>query len=165
MKEEIFDIILLFIGLALIAFGLYHIKPNEEPQQIVVDHYIDRIKTDTVWIDHYDTLIYYHQDTVWENGEIVIVEDTVEVPVPISNHLFDTILCQGDTIKTEIKGFLSGYKPSLEQLSVHTEIMQQRPNFKPSRWSIGVQLGYGLTPKGFQPYLGLGIGYKIKADR
>lgn len=162
MKNELIDIILLFIGLTLIAFGLYHIKSNEEPQPIVIDHYIDKVKTDTVWLERYDTIEYFNVDTIYEGGEIVIVEDTIQVPVPITKEHFDTILCQGDSVKTEINGFLSGYKPSLQQLSVHTEIMQQRSSFKPSHWSIGVQLGYGLTPKGFQPYLGLGIGYKLK---
>lgn len=161
MKNDLIDFILLLVSLLLIGYGLYHLKPNEEPQPIVIDHYIDRVKTDTVWLDHYDTLTYYHKDTVWENGEIVIVEDTIEVPVPISNHQFDTTIYQGDTIETHIKGILRGFNPSLEQLSIHTEITPRTPCLTPSRWSVGVQLGYGITPRGFQPYLGLGVGYNI----
>jgi len=30
-----------------------------------------------------------------------------------------------------------------------------------SRFSIGLQAGYGLTPAGFQPYIGLGMGFRV----
>lgn len=30
-----------------------------------------------------------------------------------------------------------------------------------SRFHVGLQAGYGLTPAGFQPYIGLGIGFRI----
>lgn len=30
-----------------------------------------------------------------------------------------------------------------------------------SRFSIGLQAGYGLTPAGFQPYIGLGVGFRV----
>ena len=30
-----------------------------------------------------------------------------------------------------------------------------------SRFHIGLQAGYGLTPAGFQPYIGLGVGFRV----
>ena len=33
---------------------------------------------------------------------------------------------------------------------------------KQSRWSVGMQGGVGMTPKGLQPYIGIGIGYLLK---
>lgn len=30
-----------------------------------------------------------------------------------------------------------------------------------SRFHIGLQVGYGLTPAGFQPYIGLGVGFRV----
>lgn len=33
---------------------------------------------------------------------------------------------------------------------------------EPLKWSVGLQAGYGITPKGFQPYLGIGLQYRIK---
>lgn len=161
MKEEIVDFILLLISLVLVAFGLYHLKHIEEPQQIVVDHYIDKVKTDTIWLDHFDTLEYFNIDTIYENGEIVLIEDTIQVPVPITAEHFDTTIYQGDTIQTQINGVLSGFNTSLEQLSIRTEITPRTPCLTPSRWSIGVQFGYGITPKGFQPYIGVGVGYRL----
>ena len=34
-------------------------------------------------------------------------------------------------------------------------------DFNPQRLSLGTQIGYGITPKGFQPYLGVGLSLKI----
>lgn len=30
-----------------------------------------------------------------------------------------------------------------------------------SRFHVGLQAGYGLTPAGFQPYIGLGVGFRV----
>ena len=32
---------------------------------------------------------------------------------------------------------------------------------KPKCWRFGIQGGYGYTPKGFQPYLGIGGSYNF----
>lgn len=162
MKKEIIYLVLFIVSFLLFVFGFWHIyRPIEEPQQIVIDHYITDIQFDTIYLSHYDTLEYFYKDTIWENGEIEIIEDTMYIPVPISIHEFDTTIFQGDTIHTKIKGILRGFTPSLEELSIHTEITPRTPSYTSSRWSVGMQLGYGITPKGFHPYLGLGVGYRI----
>lgn len=162
MKEEIIDLVLFIVSLLLIGYGLYHLnRPIEEPQQIVIDHYIDIVKTDTVWLDRYDTLTYYHQDTVWENGEIVIVEDTVEVPVPISKSIYSDTL-KTDTTKFSYRMLVEGYNVAIDSLSYHFEYNPSTIQKKTQqRWFFGLQLGYGITQKGFQPYFGVGINYRL----
>lgn len=161
MKEDLIDLVLFIISLALLAFALYHIELPKEPEPVIINHYIDNVVFDTIWLDRYDTLEYYNVDTIYEGGELVIIEDTIQVPIPITAEHFDTTIYQGDTVRTQINGILSGFNPSLEQLSIHTEITPRTTYLTPSRWSIGMQLGYGVTPKGFQPYIGVGVDYRV----
>lgn len=35
-------------------------------------------------------------------------------------------------------------------------------DFKPERFKLGFQFGYGITPKGLQPYAGVGIGINLR---
>ena len=30
-----------------------------------------------------------------------------------------------------------------------------------NRWGVGAQAGYGITPAGFQPYLGVGVSFNL----
>ena len=32
---------------------------------------------------------------------------------------------------------------------------------KSSRWNVGIQGGVGITPKGVQPYIGVGVSYRL----
>ena len=61
--------------------------------------------------------------------------------------------------------WVSGYAAALDSIEVYprTLIVRQTapPAAKPRRWSVGVQGGYGLTPKGLQPYVGVGVGFRI----
>ncbi|MFR1988145.1 MAG: DUF6808 domain-containing protein, partial [Prevotellamassilia sp.] len=66
---------------------------------------------------------------------------------------------------TTYTAWVSGYRPQLDSIEVYprTLIVRQTapPAAKPRRWSVGVQGGYGLTPKGLQPYVGVGLSVKL----
>lgn len=99
------------------------------------------------------------------------------VQLPIAN---DTI-CVSDTIKDSVfvevpieqkvysdsnyTAWVSGYRPRLDSISItHMEVSfhNKLVNNKGSkRLFIGIQVGYGITPRGMQPYLGLGVSYKF----
>lgn len=53
--------------------------------------------------------------------------------------------------------------PKLDSLRVYarTEIITKRERWPPKHWHIGVTAGYGYGPKGFQPYIGVGVTYSI----
>ena len=83
--------------------------------------------------------------------------------------LLDTVLVEIPMEEKEYKGkdyraVVGGYNPYLKSIEVYpttkyintTETIKER-----KRWGfgIGVQGGYGITPKGFQPYIGLGFSF------
>lgn len=57
--------------------------------------------------------------------------------------------------------WVSGYHASLDSIAVYrqTEIVTVRQ--KPKRWSVGLQAGYGFSPHGAQPYIGVGVSYTL----
>lgn len=83
--------------------------------------------------------------------------------------LRDTILVEIPIEEKEYKGkdyraVVGGYNPYLKSIEVYpetryintTETIKER-----KRWGfgVGVQGGYGYTPKGFQPYVGVGFSF------
>lgn len=75
------------------------------------------------------------------------VSDSVDVVLPIEEREY-----AGDGYRAVV----SGYSPRLESLRI-----EQPAAPKNRRWSIGLQAGYDLTPAGAQPYIGVGISFKI----
>lgn len=53
--------------------------------------------------------------------------------------------------------------PKLDSLRVYarTEIITKRERWPPKRWHIGVTAGYGYGPRGFHPFIGVGVTYSI----
>lgn len=87
----------------------------------------------------------------------VLIDDTAKmVMLPITQQVYR------DTAYT---AWVSGFQPQLDSIEVYprTLIVRQTspPAAKPRRWSVGVQGGYGLTPKGLQPYVGVGVTLRL----
>lgn len=121
--------------------------------------------------------------------DTLYVRDTlrVETPVFIERHTVDTMVVsvtefqvvhdtafvqlpreQVEYRDTSYRAVVSGFLPRLEELEIYqrekvvtiqTEKVVRVPDAK--RWGVGVQAGYGITPAGFQPYLGLGVSYNF----
>lgn len=66
---------------------------------------------------------------------------------------------------TTYTAWVSGYAAALDSIEVYPRtliVRQTAPSAaKPRRWSFGIQAGYGLTPKGMQPYVGIGININL----
>ena len=81
--------------------------------------------------------------------------DSAEVELPITERTY---------VDEEYKAVVQGYNPILKSIEVYprtayittTETIKER-----KRWgvSLGVQGGYGITPQGMQPYVGVGISF------
>lgn len=98
----------------------------------------------------------------------VEVRDTIE--------LTDTIYIGGQTFFQEIKEYkdstyyarISGINAYLEHIEVYPRTTTQyitnteRVYIQPKKWSVGIQGGVGITPKGLQPYIGFGVERKIE---
>ena len=57
------------------------------------------------------------------------------------------------------QAWVSGFRPSLDSIVIERQILL--PQAKPRRWSVGLQAGIGATPRGIQPYFGVGISFKL----
>ncbi len=89
-----------------------------------------------------------------EKVSVDVTQDSVTVHLPITQQVYET-----DTYRA----YISGYQPRLDSIFITnrtTEVIVQK-QAKTSRFNIGVQAGYGLTPKGFQPYVGFGVSVRI----
>lgn len=89
------------------------------------------------------------KDTTIVNEVSEVVFDTVMVRLPIESKHYE-----GESYEA----WVSGYEPSLDSINVYNRTILP----KPKRWSIGLQGGVGMTPKGLQPYVGIGVAYKLK---
>ena len=128
--------------------------------------------------------------------DTVIIRDTelIDRPVEAGARTIDTILvstalpAHGDTVRLtdtvymhlpveqkhysapEYDAWVSGYRPNLDSLRIHTQSARITSTIpipatsKPRRWGIGIQVGYGMTaaprPE-FHPYIGIGISYNF----
>lgn len=91
------------------------------------------------------------QDSTIEREDSIVTQDSVKVQIPISQKVYQDSL---------YKAYISGYRAELDSIFIYNkETITIKP--KPKRWHIGVGAGYGMTPKGLQPYVGVTIGYSI----
>lgn len=115
--------------------------------------------------------------------DTVVIHDTLHIAKPISvesavvridtirvKDANDTIYISAPIPITQMRytdstytAWVSGYSPSLDSIYVYPkrEIITTTIRPKPRRWGAGVHGGVGITPKGLQPYIGVGISYNI----
>ena len=107
---------------------------------IAVDSVVTRYK----WVN-----VERVKDTTIVNEVSEVVFDTIRIRLPIESKHYTA---------ESYDAWVSGYEPSLDSIKVY----QREVKTKQSRWSIGLQGGVGMTPRGVQPYIGIGIGYRLK---
>ena len=80
----------------------------------------------------------------------------VPVIVPIERKVYAT---------ADYRAVVEGYRPQLVSMELYrqTQVVTNTVTSKPKRWGVGIQAGYGLTPRTgrFEPYIGIGIQYSI----
>ena len=89
------------------------------------------------------------KDTTIVNEVSEVVFDTIRVRLPIESKHYTS---------ESYDAWVSGYEPTLDSIKVY----QREVKPKQSRWSVGLQGGVGMTPRGLQPYVGIGVAYKLK---
>ncbi len=128
------------------------------------------IITDTLRITITDTIRYFKPVA---RDSTIIRYETVKLPIP-ADTTAATAPPDTTTIRIPItrkvyedstyRAIVSGYRAQLDTIQVypHREIITiKSPAPKPRRWNISLQGGYGITPKGMQPYLGIGISWRL----
>lgn len=87
---------------------------------------------------------------------IAVVErgDSAEVIIPITQKVYET---------ENYRAYISGYRATMDSIFIRqqTTTIRIREPTKPKRFCIGLQVGYGMTPKGFQPYAGIGVSVNL----
>lgn len=81
--------------------------------------------------------------------------DSVDVVAPIEQKTY--------TDSTNYRAVISGAWVSLDTMEIYRQHEVATITKPPDRrrWSIGVGVGYGMTPKGFQPWVGITASYTL----
>lgn len=80
--------------------------------------------------------------------------DSATISIPITQTVYET---------PDYRAYVSGYRANLDSIFVTKSVLtvRIREPTKQKRFSIGLQAGYGMTPKGFQPYVGIGVSVNL----
>ena len=97
--------------------------------------------------------IEFNEELGIRNEELEV--DSVEVVLPIEQKVY---------ADSTYKAWVSGFDARLDSIQVYqpTRYITITTEKEPSRWSFGLQGGVGITPKGVQPYIGVGATYKFR---
>ena len=119
-----------------------------------------------------DTL--YLHDTLRVDTPVIVerrVVDTMTVEVTDYLVVHDTAFVNLPREEVEYRdssyrAVVSGFLPRLEEMEIYRKervvtIETERVVKARSRWGVGAQAGYGITPAGFQPYLGVGVSFNL----
>ena len=126
---------------------------------------IEVVKTDTLTITKVDTI-----EIVKPQPYRVEVRDTIYINDTINDNINGNIFVQ------QVKEYkdstyyakISGINAYLEEIRVYPRTITQYINttetiyVQPKKWSVGIQGGVGVTPKGLQPYIGFGVQRRIE---
>jgi hypothetical protein len=122
------------------------------------------VERDTIVVR--DTIVQYYPQEV---ARVVVKTERVEVPIVVRDTIREVVevelpIEEREYKSEEYKDVVQGYNPILKSIEVYprtsyittTETIKER-----KRWgvSLGVQGGYGITPKGWQPYAGVGVTF------
>lgn len=149
--------LVIFIGACVGSFCLGRATKRAEPITVEVER-------DTVIIRDTITEYYPKYITQWRTRTVKVEvpvadttkdNDSVAVELPITERVYE-----GE----DYRAVVEGYNPILKEFAVYpkTQIVTTTETItKRKRWgvSIGVQGGYGLTPAGSQPYVGVGVTF------
>ncbi len=149
--------LVIFIGACVSSFCLGRATKRAEP-------IAGEVERDTVIIRDTITVYYPKYITQWRTRtvrvEVPVVDTTKEngsvtVELPITERVYED---------EDYRAVVEGYNPILKEIAVYpkTQIVTATETItKRKRWgvSIGVQGGYGLTPAGTQPYVGVGVTF------
>lgn len=95
-------------------------------------------------------------------------DSVLYLPVVIEQKVYEDL---DSTYRAVVSGpaLSEEYGPRLDSIQVYsrTTIQYQTKTVyvEPSRWSIGLQAGYGASKDGLTPYLGVGVQYRLWAPK
>lgn len=129
------------------------------------------ITSDTIRVTVIDTIPYLYPTPVdsvvvrYVTEHLPTVRDTVH-SIFIDSVAVEIPITQKQYADSTYTAWVSGYKPSLDSIYVYPRhdvvTITNTIRLKPKRWGIGLNVGYGITPKnGMQPYIGVGVSCNL----
>jgi hypothetical protein len=82
--------------------------------------------------------------------DTIINHDTVSIPIT-----------QNKYKGTNYTAYVSGFHQQLDSIEIREKVITNTIVKKRSRWNVGISAGYGITPKGLSPYIGVGVTWNI----
>lgn len=82
----------------------------------------------------------------------VTTPDSLTLQLPITQNVYE-----GE----DYKAYVSGVYPSLDSLFVYPRREIVTIKKPPKRWHIGPTVGFGYTPHGFEPFIGVSLTFSI----
>ena len=150
-------IILLYIFAGVLLGGML-MKSCKTPQ---IER-VEVVKIDTLTITKVDTI-----EIVKPQPYKVEVRDTVYIEKGYAGHVFvQETKWFGDKNTYDMQ--VSGINVQLDWINVYPKTVTQyitttkKVYVNPKKWSVGIQGGVGITPKGLQPYIGFGVQRRIE---
>lgn len=122
--------------------------------------------SDTITIIKYDTIV-VTKPIIVESRNIGIKHykvlghidekkamDTLHVALPIEQKVYED---------STYRAYVSGFDAKLDSIKIYqpTRYITITNTSPPNRLSWGLQVGLGITPKGIQPYIGVGIDLRF----
>ena len=127
---------------------------NDTTRVTITDtiHYLHPIPKDSIVVSYETRLLPAKRDTMQTD-----CTDSVKVEIPITQKRY------ADSTYT---AWVSGYNPTLDSIRIYPRheviTITNTIRHKPKRWGVGLNVGYGITPKnGLQPYIGVGVSYNL----
>lgn len=83
----------------------------------------------------------------------IVIPDSARVVFPITSKIYET---------ENYRAVVTGYKPELSEITIfapRTTVRNGYVDTKRWRCTVGAQIGYGITPAGAQPYVGIGFTF------
>ena len=78
--------------------------------------------------------------------------DSLTLQLPVTQNVYE-----GE----DYKAYVSGIYPSLDSVFVYPRREIVTINKPPKRWHIGPTVGFGYTPHGFEPFIGVSLTFSI----
>lgn len=78
--------------------------------------------------------------------------DSIAVKLPLEQSTYQS---------SDYIAYISGVNAKLDSITVYPTREVVTIKHPPKHWHLGVTAGYGFTPQGFQPYIGVGITYSF----
>jgi len=166
MKKSLFILVFLLIASIVANVLLWKRSQVEEHREIYIDTipYRQPVPVDSIVLRYVTEKLPLADnknepvDTIAINTLAVVTsqetKDSVEVVIPITQKVYED---------STYRAYVSGYHPALDSIDIfrRNEVVYIRSPTKPKRWGIGIQVGYGITPKRAEQYIGIGISYNL----